>query len=104
MSALLDYFKNRLKEYSTWIGIVMVASALGVKLTPELQQAIICLGMALASSPDSALSKVLVKKPQTSASDTVSEQQIAAVMTAKNLKEVVSADKNKSVNDLLADD
>jgi uncharacterized protein (DUF934 family) len=42
-----DYIFNRLKEPSTWRGFLTVAVALGLKLTPDQQVAIISTGLAL---------------------------------------------------------
>ena len=42
------YLINRLREPSTWRGIVLLATALGVPLHPELQEAIIATGLATA--------------------------------------------------------
>ena len=43
-----DYFLARLREPSTWRGIIFVLSALGVAIRPDLAEAIITLGVALA--------------------------------------------------------
>lgn len=44
----MDYVLERLKESSTWRGVIYVATALGCVLTTEQQTAIITAGMALA--------------------------------------------------------
>lgn len=43
----MTYILNRLKEPSTWRGILAMVTAVGVKLHPELQEAIISAGLAL---------------------------------------------------------
>lgn len=45
---MLQFFIDRLKERSTWIGITAVATAAGVSFEPELQEAIIVAGLAFA--------------------------------------------------------
>lgn len=42
------YFLNRLKEPSTWRGLVLCATAAGATISPDWQNAIITLGLALA--------------------------------------------------------
>ena len=44
---MLDFIKARLKEPSTWRGLIALATALGLKLSPEQATAIITLGVAL---------------------------------------------------------
>jgi hypothetical protein len=43
----MNYVLERLKEPSTWRGLLALATALGVKLHPELQEAILSTGLAL---------------------------------------------------------
>ena len=38
---------NALKQESTWRGIIAIATALGIQLAPELQAAIITLGLSV---------------------------------------------------------
>jgi len=38
---------ERLSESSTWRGLILVATALGVKLDPELQETILAAGLGL---------------------------------------------------------
>lgn len=52
-----DYIANRLKEPSTWRGLILVVTAFGMSLSQEQSYAIASLGMALAGgvgvvSPD----------------------------------------------------
>lgn len=42
-----QYILNRLREPSTWRGIVLLTTAFGVPLHPELQEAIIATGLAI---------------------------------------------------------
>ncbi|MBP6564057.1 MAG: hypothetical protein KA200_00430 [Burkholderiales bacterium] len=44
---LKDYILNRLREPSSWRGIFALGTALGVSLSPDQQNAIIALGLAL---------------------------------------------------------
>lgn len=57
-----DYLLARLKEPSTWRGIIFLASALGATIRPDLAEAIIILGVALAggvavATPDGHVGK-----------------------------------------------
>lgn len=45
---MVGYLLARLKERSTWLGLIAVAVSFGVHLTPDQQLAIIDLGLALA--------------------------------------------------------
>jgi hypothetical protein len=44
---ILDMIIDRLRENSTWRGFILVATALGVKLEPNLQEAILTAGLGL---------------------------------------------------------
>ena len=44
---LLKIALERLQENSTWRGLILVATALGVKLDPEMQGQIIVAGLSL---------------------------------------------------------
>ena len=48
MDMLKLYVVNRAKEASTWRGIVMLLTAVGLKITPEMADAIISVGIAVA--------------------------------------------------------
>lgn len=43
---------KRLREPSTWAGLMLVISAFGMSLTPEQQYALSTLGLALIGTPD----------------------------------------------------
>lgn len=43
-----DFLINRLKEPSSWRGLILIATAFGIDLNPEQAYAIASLGMALA--------------------------------------------------------
>jgi hypothetical protein len=43
-----DYLLQRAKEASTWRGLVLLVTAAGVGITPELANAIITAGVSLA--------------------------------------------------------
>jgi hypothetical protein len=47
---MLSFVLARLKEVSTWRGIIMVVSAVGVALSPAQTEAIIAAGMALVGA------------------------------------------------------
>lgn len=48
MKKIADYVVSRAKERSTWLGLVSMATALGLVLEPVQQEAIIAAGMAAA--------------------------------------------------------
>jgi hypothetical protein len=43
-----EYVKERLKEPSTWRGLILIATAFGVPIAPQMGEAIITIGLALA--------------------------------------------------------
>jgi hypothetical protein len=43
----MNYLLDRLKENSTWRGLIMVATAVGLKLDPSQSEAIIAAGLAV---------------------------------------------------------
>ena len=46
MKALL-YILDRLSENSTWRGLILVGTAIGLKVEPEHQEAIVAAGLSL---------------------------------------------------------
>lgn len=50
MKTLINYITTRLKERSTWLGLVGLLASVGIAVGPEYQEAIITVGMALASA------------------------------------------------------
>ena len=47
---MINWITARLKEPTTWIGLISFATAAGVSLAPELQQSIITAGVALGGT------------------------------------------------------
>lgn len=45
---IMDYLIARFKEASTWRGLVLVATACGVAISTEQQEAIIAMGLLVA--------------------------------------------------------
>jgi hypothetical protein len=43
-----DYFLERMKEASTWRGIILLLTAAGVPIAPALADSIITVGLAIA--------------------------------------------------------
>lgn len=43
----LQYILDRLKEQSTWRGIILIATAIGAKVEPDQAEAIIASGIAI---------------------------------------------------------
>ncbi|OWY40059.1 hypothetical protein CEK28_04810 [Xenophilus sp. AP218F] len=52
---LKRYLLARLREPSTWRGVVLVATACGLMLSPQQQEAIVTAGLALAGLVGAAL-------------------------------------------------
>lgn len=50
LSGLLQYIMNRLKEPSTWRGLIALATAAGLALSPEQKETIIGLGVTAISA------------------------------------------------------
>jgi hypothetical protein len=48
MDMLKLYVVNRAKEASTWRGVIMLLTAVGLKITPEMADAIISVGISVA--------------------------------------------------------
>lgn len=46
----MQYLIDRLAEQSTWRGLILLATSLGLVLSPEQQAAIIALGLAAVGS------------------------------------------------------
>jgi hypothetical protein len=44
---IVNILLERLSENSTWRGIILIATAVGVKIEPELQEAILVAGLSL---------------------------------------------------------
>jgi hypothetical protein len=56
---VLKFIVSRLTEVSTWKGLFLIATAAGATLAPELQNAIITIGLAVVgalgvATPDAA--------------------------------------------------
>lgn len=49
-SMLKDYVLSRLREASTWRGIVLALTAVGIQLTPDQTAAVISVGMSLVAA------------------------------------------------------
>ena len=47
MKNIIDLVLKRLGENSTWRGLILVATALGLKLDPELQNQILAAGLGI---------------------------------------------------------
>jgi hypothetical protein len=47
---ILNILLDRLAENSTWRGLILVATALGVQLEPELQNHIVAVGLGLVGA------------------------------------------------------
>lgn len=46
----LHYILDRLSENSTWRGLILVATAIGVQIEPELQNHIVAVGIGLVGA------------------------------------------------------
>jgi hypothetical protein len=47
MKKIIEVLLQRLSENSTWRGLILIATAVGVKIEPELQEAILVAGLGL---------------------------------------------------------
>lgn len=47
---IIKFLVDRLKERSTWLGIITILTAAGVKLSPEQAEAIALAGAAIAGA------------------------------------------------------
>lgn len=50
MNKVIEYLLNRLAENSTWRGIVLLLTALGVALSPEQGEKIVAAGLAIVGA------------------------------------------------------
>ncbi|MGM0423276.1 MAG: hypothetical protein ACQEQL_09305, partial [Pseudomonadota bacterium] len=50
MKKFIGYLLSRLRERSSWLGIISVLTAVGVSLSPEQTQAVVSAGVALAGA------------------------------------------------------
>jgi len=48
MNKIVEYLVSRAKERSTWLGLISLATALGLALDAAQQEAVIAAGMAAA--------------------------------------------------------
>jgi len=47
MKKIIETLLEKLNENSTWRGLILIATAVGVKIEPELQEAILVVGLGL---------------------------------------------------------
>lgn len=76
----MSWIKNRLKERSTWLGLITLASIAGYSLRPEQQELVVTLGMSLAAlvSTFTADAKPAAPAPDWRAPDAVQQQIISS--------------------------
>jgi len=55
MKAVLTYLRSRIKERSTWRGVVVVLFAVGIALEPEQAEAVIVAGLAFGGLMEALL-------------------------------------------------
>ncbi|HYD19295.1 MAG TPA: hypothetical protein VEF76_12535 [Patescibacteria group bacterium] len=48
MKKIITFITDRARERSTWLGLISCATALGLALSPDQQEAIVAAGMAAA--------------------------------------------------------
>lgn len=48
MKPIIIFIVSRLRERSTWLGLVSMATALGLVMSPQQSDAVVATGMALA--------------------------------------------------------
>lgn len=99
MNKILTYFGSRLQEKSTWLGIMMVITSLGLPVNPALQQAIIFLGMALAGASEDKIKGTFTRK-QADPEPPLDE----VIIHKPTIKAAANEDAKKNINDLLDSD
>jgi hypothetical protein len=50
LASLKSYALARAQEASTWRGVVLVATAAGTQITPELQELVVAAGIGIAGA------------------------------------------------------
>lgn len=50
MNAFINYTLNRLREASTWRGLIVLATGLGISMNPDQVAAFTALGMSMAGA------------------------------------------------------
>ena len=85
---MFDYILDRLKEASTWKGIVWFATAFGLVLSPDQQEAIASFGMTLIG-----LISVFIEKGNTKTDEEIVE--IVQEQHQKTVKKMLSQPKVK---------
>ena len=74
MKTLIGFLLNRLKEPSTWRGVILVLTVSGVALDPDQKEAIITAGVSIVAligvfSPDKPTNPMKPKTPLINPSD-----------------------------------
>ena len=85
---MFDYILDRLKEANTWKGIVWFATAFGLVLSPDQQEAIASFGMTLIG-----LISVFIEKGNTKTDEEIVE--IVQEQHQKTVKKMLSQPKVK---------
>ena len=85
---MFDYILDRLKEASTWKGIVWFATSFGLVLSPDQQEAIASFGMTLIG-----LISVFIEKGNTKTDEEIVE--IVQEQHQKTVKKMLSQPKVK---------
>ena len=100
----MDYFIEKLKEPSTWKGLVWLVTAFGVALSPDEKEAIAALGMSIAGLIGVFLEKGNAHTDEEIAkiAQDVHEEQVTKNMSKKNAKSKKSS--SKTVSDDFFDD
>lgn len=101
MEKLLIFVQSRLKEPSTWYGIMLISASFGMEISPEKQTAIIYFGMAMAGAPDVNLANVL---KGIFGKNAVVETPKADPVTPVTVKETKTKAKENPISDILDDD
>lgn len=47
MNKMINILLDKLSENSTWRGLILIATAVGIKIDPEMQEAILAAGLGL---------------------------------------------------------
>ena len=84
----MDYLIEKLKEPSTWKGLVWLLTAFGVALSPDEKEAIAALGMALAGLIGVFVERgnAHTEKQIMDLAQQVHEEQVKKIVSKKNAK------------------
>lgn len=87
MNSIIHYFVEKLKEPSTWKGVIWIVTAFGLVLEPDQKEAIAAFGMTLAG-----LIGVFVEKGNAHTNEEIAE--IVKEQHEKTVEKIIKEKKN----------